>query len=363
MIKKKKILFYFNSMAPAGGIERVIATLANKFCNIFDVTILVKDKAYSHYLLDERVKFISLDCELNFDMNSRCKRMIQAGKSFIESKYKLKHYLKENHFDYYYIAHPLNALEFHFAKGIDESVIITEHGGIDAYNMVYKRIKKWLYPKAKCYCVPTKTDTEIYKRMGFNTIYIPHFKSDLNYEKSGLTNKIVLSVGRITEAKRQWILIDLWNRIVHHHQIKGWKLHIVGEGNLKQTYIDKIKQLKLENYIQILPPKKQVEDYYKNSSIFILTSQSEGFGMVILEAMSFGLPCVSYDCPSGPRDIIINEKTGYLVPNNNFEELEKTVLSLFQNSEKLREFGENAFEQSDKWNDEFILEKWKKILN
>lgn len=359
----KKILFYFNSMTPAGGIERVIATLANKFCDILDVTILVKDKAYSHYFLDERVKLVSLDCELNLDMNNQFNRIFQAGKNLIDSKRKLKKYLKENQFDYYYIAHPLNALEFHLAKGIDKNVIITEHGGVDAYNIVYKKIKSWLYPKAKCYCVPTKTDTEIYINMGFESVYIPHFRSDLAYEKSDLNNKIVLSVGRMTEAKRQWILIDLWDRIVHHHKVKDWKLHIVGEGNLKQTYIEKIKGLNLQDYIHILPPKKEVEEYYKNASIFALTSQSEGFGMVILEAMSFGLPCVSYDCPSGPRDMIIDEKTGYLVPYNDFEALEKSVLKLIQNPEKIREFGENAFKESNQWNDEFILEKWKKILN
>ena len=118
--------------------------------------------------------------------------MFEAGKNFIGSQKKLKRFLKENQFDYYYVAHPLNALEFHFAKGIDNSVILTEHGGVDAYNRVYKKIKNWLYPKAKYYSVPTKTDTEVYRKMGFNTVYIPHFKSQLRYEKAALENKIAL---------------------------------------------------------------------------------------------------------------------------------------------------------------------------
>ena len=358
----ESILFYFNSMTPAGGIERVIATLANKFVQFMDVTILVKDKAYSHYPLDERVKIISLDNEIKFNMYSKLNRVFEAGKNFIGSQKKLKRFLKENQFDYYYVAHPLNALEFYFARGIDNSVILTEHGGVDAYNTVYKKIKNWLYPKGKCYSVPTKTDTEVYRKMGFNTVYIPHFRSQLRYEKAALENKIALSVGRMTEAKRQWILIDLWDRIVNHHNIKDWKLHIVGDGNLKETYIKKIKDLNLESYIKILPPKKEVEDYYKEASLFLLTSQSEGFGMVILEAMSFGLPCVSYDCPSGPRDMVENSKTGYLVPFDHFEELEKSTLELLQNPQKVKEFGENALEASNNWNDEFILEKWKEIL-
>ena len=359
----KKILFYFNSMTPAGGIERVIATLANKFSETMEVTILVKDRAYSHYPLNSKVKILSLDNEIKFNMNNKLSRVIEAAKNFVISQRKLKAFLRNNNFDYYYIAHPLNALEFHFAKGMDSSVIVTEQGGIDAYNIVYKKLKNWLYKKARYYCVPTKTDTAVYKNMGFNAVYVPHFKSQLKYEKSTLDNKIALSIGRMTEAKRQWILIDLWNIIVNQYQIKDWRLHLVGEGNLKNIYIQKIKDLKLENYITILPPKKQVEDYYIESSLFLLSSESEGFGMVILEAMGFGLPCISYDSPSGPRDMIVNGENGFLIPYDDFVSLEKSTLQLIQNSEMRKNFGNTAYEDAKKWDDEFIMKKWKEILN
>lgn len=74
-----KILFYFNSMTPAGGIERVISTLANHFSDFMEVTILVKDEAYSHYPLSGKVKLISLETSLNLDMNNKLKRIRQAG--------------------------------------------------------------------------------------------------------------------------------------------------------------------------------------------------------------------------------------------------------------------------------------------
>lgn len=357
-----KVLFYFNSMTPAGGIERVISTLANHFSEFMEVTILVKDHAYSHYSLSSNIKLISLNSDLDFDMNSKSKRIFQAGMSLVQSSIKLKKYLALHHYDLYYLAHPLNVLEFHLAHGINKKVIVTEHGGINAYNFVYKKIKDWLYPKARCYVVPTLTDTKAYKDLNFPVEYIPHFKSTLNYESSDLSQKVVLSIGRMTEAKRQWIMIDLWNKIVNEDNIREWELHLVGSGNLKDQLNNKIITFGLQEYVKILPPVQNVDIYYKNSSIFMLTSHSEGFGMVLLEAISFGLPCISYDCPSGPRDIVENEVNGYLIPMDDFEALRNATLNLLTNSEKLHKLADGAYNTSLKWNDEAVLKKWKKIL-
>lgn len=349
-------------MTPAGGIERVISTLANHFCEFMEVTILVKDKAYSHYPLSDKIKIISLDSKLYLDMNNKFKRVAQAGANLFKSAAKLKQFLNENEYDLYYLAHPLNVLEFHLARGIDKQVIITEHGGINAYNIVYKKVKQWLYPKSRCYVVPTSSDAKTYSEMDLPVVYIPHFKSTMNYVRSDLSNKVVLSIGRMTEAKRQWIMIDLWNKIVNKHHIKDWQLHLVGNGNLYEHLNNKIITLGLQDYVKILPPVQDVERYYQSASLFMLTSHSEGFGMVLLEAISFGLPCISYDCPSGPRDIIKNEHNGYLIPMDDFESLKSALLKLINNKDTLIKLSNGAFESSSKWNDEVILNKWKKVL-
>ena len=358
----KKILFYFTSMQPAGGIERVISTLANKFSEFMEVTILVKDEAQTHYPLNAEIQLISLESKLDFDMNNKFKRVGQAGVNFIQSSKKLKHFLDTHEFDWYYIAHPLNVLEFYLARGNDNKIIITEHGAIDAYNPVYKKIKDWLYPKADYYVVPTTIDTANYKNLGYPAVYIPHFRSDLPYTKAQCKNNIALSVGRMTEAKRQWILIDLWQEIVNQQNIKDWQLHIVGEGNLKQQYMEKINSYHLQDYVKILPPIREVERYYKEASIFLLTSQSEGFGMVLLEAISFGLPCVSYESPPGPPDIIQNDVNGYLIPMDDYDAFKKAVLELIQNKQKLLKLSDQAFTSSLDWSDIKVMEKWKNIL-
>ena len=124
-------------------------------------------------------------------MNNKFSRFFTAIKSVFQNTIALRKYLKNNNFDYYYLAHPLNVLEYHFANGIKNfNTIITEHGSPNAYNVVYKQIKNWLYVKAKIYVIPTKTDTYFYKSFNLPVQYLPHFKSDLNYTKSELNENI-----------------------------------------------------------------------------------------------------------------------------------------------------------------------------
>lgn len=361
---KKKILIYFNSLKPSGGIERVIATLANKFCEKYDVTILVKDENVSFYELNDRIHFISLENELKFDMNSKLNRVFSALNSVIENRKRLNLFLRENDFDYYYLAHPLNVLEFHLARGISKKdTVISEHGSPDAYNAIYKAIKKWLYPKAKQYIVPTTTDTKYYLARNFPAVYLPHFKSDLPYKKASLEKNIALNIGRFTEVKQQMKLLRVWNSLVKTNKIKDWQLFLIGTGELKEEFEKYIEEHNLQEFIFIFPPRLDVEHYYKKASLFLLSSKTEGFGMVLLEAISFGLPCISFDCPSGPRDIIRNDKNGYLVELDDEKVFEESILKFIEEPDLKARMSEESFLMSKTWEDDKLLQQWYNILN
>lgn len=360
----KSLLFYFNSLQPSGGIERVIVTLANKMCDQYEITILVKDPPKSFYKLDKRVKLLSLGNTLDFNMNSKLSRVFTAIKSVYKNTKSLKQFLSKNSFDYYYLAHPLNVLEFQLVRGINKKdTIVTEHGAPDAYNAIYKMIKKWLYPKAKVYVVPTTTDTHYYKSLGFPAQYLPHFKSTLPYEKAPLIQNIALSVGRFTAVKQQNHLLQIWNSLVNEKQIKNWKLYLVGNGELKAQFETYINTNNLQDHVFLMPPRQDVAFYYKQASLFLLSSKTEGFGMVLLEAISFGLPCISFDCPSGPRDIIKNNENGYLIEQNDTIAFEQALVKLITDPTLRKEMGSKSFEISNNWNDEKMLAQWNTILN
>lgn len=129
---------------------------------------------------------------------------------------------------------------------------------------------------------------------------------------STLQEKKILYVGRIGEEKNVPFLVDAWSLIANKYP--DWKLCIVGSGDHVPLVQERIRVQSLETSVEMLPHQSDVAGLYLGSSIFTLTSKHEGQGMVLMEAQVAGLPCVSLDCPLGPRDVITDGVDGFLVP-------------------------------------------------
>lgn len=124
--------------------------------------------------------------------------------------------------------------------------------------------------------------------------------------------KIVLAVGRHEYVKGYDLLIPLWKRVVHNHP--DWVLHIYGEENPDLRLEDLVTLLGLTGQVVLKKPTLDIELAYAEASVFVMTSRHEGFGMALLEAMASGLPCVAYDCPTGPSALIEDHTSGFLIP-------------------------------------------------
>lgn len=122
----------------------------------------------------------------------------------------------------------------------------------------------------------------------------------------------VIAVGRFEYEKNFSALIDIWARVAARHE--GWTLELVGSGYLREVYEQQIAARGLEGRVMLSEPSRDIRARYQASSIIAMTSRVEGFGMVLIEGMSQGLPAVAFDCPNGPRDIIRTGQDGYLVP-------------------------------------------------
>jgi glycosyltransferase involved in cell wall biosynthesis len=211
----------------------------------------------------------------------------------------------------------------------------------------------------------TNADTENYKKK-FGAKQVLTILNPITIdtaEKSPLTQKNVLAIGRFNKQKGFDYLIDIWQQT--ENRKNGWKLLIVGNGKAKieKMIAEKIEKYNLAGSVAIIPPTKNVVDLYKNASIYALSSRYEGLPLVLIEATAMGLPIVSFDCETGPRDIILNEKTGFLVPVFDTEKFAQKLDFLMENAEKRKEFSANAIEHSKNFDLQNIVNQWEKLFN
>jgi len=358
----KHIIFYVNSMLPAGGIERVVATLANELCKNNDITIVVKDKCESFYNLDSSVKIKSINTYKNLDMNNRFKRAVSLFSSFILSIYFLRKYLHKNDFDYIYTTNPLSFWESYFTFKCKDKIIASEHGSRLNYNIIYRMLKVG-YKLSHTYLIPTKMDFDYYSNDGYPARYIPHLRPLLDYKITDISKKNVLNIGRFTSDKRQILLLDIWSNILLKNKfLRDWTLVLVGSGELENEIFKKIHELDISGNVKVVPPQVDVKELYTSASIFALTSSSEGFGMVLLEALSFGLALISFDCPSGPRDIIEHDIDGFLIDYDDIDEYELSLTNLMNDIQLRSRMSLSAFDKAKEWNNTNVDNEWKKIL-
>ena len=175
-----------------------------------------------------------------------------------------------------------------------------------------------------------------------------------------LTDKVILAVGRLDNQKNFPELVDIWALIAKDYP--GWKLRIVGEGYTDARILQKVKEYALEDQFELCSFTNKVQEYYLSSSIFTMTSIFEGFGLVLVEAESMGLPLVSYACPCGPRDIITEGKDGFLVEPGDMETFAARLRQLIEDEELRRRMGQAAKVNSQRFSLDNVMKQWEDLF-
>jgi glycosyltransferase involved in cell wall biosynthesis len=171
---------------------------------------------------------------------------------------------------------------------------------------------------------------------------------------------IVLSVGRLNHQKGFDQLLDAWQIVSTNRH--NWQLHIVGSGEMKEELEQKINVLGLTGSVQLIPATSYINKHYNQAGIYCLSSRYEGFPMVLLEAQAFGLPIVSFNCETGPAEIIKHDETGLLVQNSNTQALADALISLINNEAKRIEMGANALKHALNYSTESIIKQWQQVI-
>lgn len=370
---RKKIVYCTPSLYIPGGVERVLTTKANYLADIagYDITIVLtdgKDKE-PYYPLSHKVKIIQLD--INFEelwhLSFFKKIFVYLKKQRIFKK-KLTDTLMELRPD---ITVSLLRREINFLTSIkDGSKKVGEiHVNKDHYrnfegkniNIIKQLFSRWwmnnLVNKLKKldkFIVLTETDSKSWKELQ-NVLIIPNPLAIFPKETSSVDNKQVIAVGRYAYEKGFDMLIESWEKV--HKRHPDWILKIYGIDIIKNlTPI--IQDKDLQGSIIPMDSTPQIFQAYQDSSIYVCSSRFEGFGMTLIEAMSCGVPCISFDCPHGPRNIITDGKNGYLVEPENVEALAERICHLIEHEELRKEMGKAARKRAEDFQEDKIMQKW-----
>ena len=361
-----------------GGIENAISSIANILCEKYDIKII------STYKIDEKPAFylndkIKVEYLLNIKPNK--KELIDALKNKKVLKF-FKEALKCIKILYLRKSKMIGAI-----KSLDADIVIStrvlhnkwlgkygnnkiikiaqEH---NYHNNDAKYINKVIKSLCKIdYFMPTSKElTEFYsEKLENSKIKVKYIQNSLSRFPSNVSNlksKNLLSVGRLSEEKGYLDLIDIYNNVYQKH--KDWKLRIVGDGLQKELLQQKINNLNLEKNVILtgFKNKDELEEISLDSSIYIMTSYTESFGLVLIEAESYGLPLVVFDTAKGANEIIKENINGYFIENRDKLKMAEKINELIENYELRKEIGENGRKLSECFKKEVIANKWYEFI-
>lgn len=355
----KKICFLIGNLNHSGGTERVTTLIANALAEKkYQVSILsLADGRQPFFELVPSIKTYSLYPE-----------KISFKKNFFGAVWRIRKFVTQHQIDTLIVVDSISCVFTVPALfGLKVKHICWEHFNFKNNNGVkFRDYGRKLAAKYCDYIVTlTQRDKELWEKglkkinAKIVTITNPVAYEDIENIPS-LEYKTVLTVGRLTHVKGFDLLIIAWSKIAQ--QIPDWKIVIVGSGEDEQMLKQMAKDLGVDDSIVFAGQQKNMDQFYRKASFFCMSSRFEGLPMVLLEAQSYSLPIVAFDCDTGPAEIVVNG-TGYLVENLNVKSLSnQLIIASLMSFEDYNTMSKNATINSKKYNIDNIVNHWTVLL-
>lgn len=358
-----KICILTEYLSYIGGGERVYCNWANMWSEKLghDVVILSLEDANSvYYELSPKVTIKSLKLRKYKYYEHPISRRLDMIFNVRKDISAINEYFKKNKFDIVVgIATNICLLLAEIKTNCPK--IGTEHTEYYALVAPLRLFRNRLYPKLNYLTVLTESDCTLYKKFVHNVSVMLNplsFPIEKN-NQSSLENKTIVSVGSLSTQKNQRKMLDIFRIVREYHP--DWKMQIFGEGPLRNQLETYSKQLNLSDSVSFPGAVKDIPKVLSQGSIFILTSKIEGFGLVLIEAMACGLPCVAFEAP-GPNTIIQNGENGFLVKQGDIDVFAQKICKLIENKHLRNEMAINAILSIKKYSLESCCEAWDKLF-
>ncbi|WP_294586084.1 glycosyltransferase family 4 protein [uncultured Phocaeicola sp.] len=195
-----------------------------------------------------------------------------------------------------------------------------------------------------------------------NIEVIPNAAMHVSDAYSDVMNKRVIAVGRLDYQKGFDRLIQAWELVQHTGKFTDWKLDIYGQGEWQEMLQQMIDKAELQNTVCLNRPTKQIGEEYVKSDMLVMSSNYEGFPMVMIEAMACGLPVVSFDYKCGPKDIIQRGINGLLVPNGDIQALADAMMKVMEDEAYRKMLSLNARKVVDTYSEQAVMAQWIRLF-
>lgn len=355
-----KLLYITNGINSAGGLERVLSIKASYLADHYgyDVTILSLNQGGNNpfYEFSPKINLVSIP-------------VVGNPMQYIQSyRQGIKRIVAQTNPDIILVCD--DGLKAFFIPEIlkTQIPIIYERHVSKEIEMNHKfpfwkksltkakwKLMETLAQRFDRFVVLTEGNTKEWQTLK-NKVVIPNPLSFYPEESSSLQNKKVIAVGKQGYQKGYDRLLQSWKIV--HGQFPDWQLEIYGKIAPEFKLEELVQNLKIEKSVSFFPPEKEIQRKYLDASVYVMSSRFEGFGMVLIEAMACGLPCVSFDCNYGPSDIIHDGEDGFLVENGNVVALAEALTKVIGEQQLRHQMGTKAKENVKRFLPSTIVQQW-----
>lgn len=374
-----KLLYCIGSIQQKGGTEKVFANKANYFVDKlgYEVHLLVNEStgesAY-HYSDKIVVHNMNINNYLGtpvipyWSYNKMIKRLLDPYEKKIKEINPdiiivLQHSVDDFIIPVLKLGIP-TVREFHFSKKAVFELIKQMPQSVHKIRHYLQKKRLFKYIEKYDHVVLLTEADKKFSRYPNDNVVIPNVLDieNITLRDFSENHKRIISVGSMHDDRKGFEKqISIWKKI--HNKYPDWKLDIFGDGAFRNKLQQQIDESGLTNIVNLKGVTAEVDKEFRQSSFFLFTSKAEGLPMVILEAMSTGLPCVSYDCPDGPADIIRNNENGYLVVMDDEETMIQKISLLIENREKVIRLGTEAQRTAKNYLPEKVVPLWVDFFN
>jgi amylovoran biosynthesis glycosyltransferase AmsD len=353
-----KITFLITNITNEGGTERVVVNLCNYLSaqSGFEVAVhsISSSGGTPFFSLVDNVKVVHYGMADYSKEPSKFKKWVKKWRNTLKIASRLKHIQTDilvgtsKHLNIYMVL---------LVRTATIKKVGCEHFSHSApMSSLIRILRRRLYPSLDALVILNKADYDYYVQFVSRVVQIPNFTNLAQAPMASLDQQVALAVGRHSREKGFDRLLEVWAKVMEKQP--GWKLKIIGAGPDLAVHQRLCQELDISDSVVFADPTKEILAEYQKASLFLLTSRTEAFPMALLEAMTCGLACVSFDCPAGPREIIKDKEDGYLIEDGHILEMAETVSALISDELKRKHLGANAYKNARRFSLESIGKQW-----